>query len=675
MNHVVQGEPSMHQTILRRVRGPACAAALLFALAGCRGDADTADAVARFTPLPDSAAASASDSLVDGDLQDAIKATREVAARGGVPIPTETILLGYAFDARRKATQMRLDSNEFAQMLLSLGFPFDGLRQGAAAGSRQSMLRTIEPDEREDAHKAEGEIRVAERDAAQGARDAASERHQARKAAVLASARQRHDAAAEKAHALTKAPREEYEAGWDDARRERDAAYKALQDAKAEARALDAAYMQELEALSAARKAEDAAARQVGPNARAGRQLMELLAAWVRAAAADPDHPDSFVPLYLAEMARRQADPIDLAEAPPAHQHRWSLLEMALFAAAFQPRDEGAPASGAMAASTLLDVLVPPAHAASPTACEIAEDAWGSWKDVAATANGEITNALLERELSTRYGEMAAKEIGRTLSTMSIIGKIAQLAAFYAHTQVTVESDIDFLHKPQAGHRKVTYTARAGVSPEELEAFEEARKKGFDDQAIRDCLGWANLPNMDSIRDVAKDAEDWYLDWRLFGNGKHATWGRRDNPDARFFGGGRVGMPMKRVSGSSTESRFVVRIQPEAGHTGPQNTAQVEVRAEVDSAGLPSLSTLISAGKGALGLAEAIVDVGAGWIREVFKPKAYAVVTVEFHCPDPTYIFRDIEDPVADGGGDGSEGCTFHFDTRQDYQEWRAGWE
>src|SRR5690606_28473501 len=234
-------------------------------------------------------------------------------------------------------------------------------------------------------------------------------------------------------------------------------------------------------------------------------------------------HPDSFVPLYLAEMARRQADPIDLAEAPPAHQHRWILLEMALFAAAFQPRDEGAPASGAMAASTLLDVLVPPAHAASPTACEIAEDAWGSWKDVAATANGEITNALLERELSTRYGEMAAKEIGRTLSTMSIIGKIAQLAAFYAHTQVTVESDIDFLHKPQAGHRKGTYTARAGVPPEELEAFEEARTERFDDQAIRDCLGWANLPNMDSIRDVAKDAEDWYLDWRLFGNGKHAT--------------------------------------------------------------------------------------------------------------------------------------------------------
>src|SRR5690606_9805478 len=138
-------------------------------------------------------------------------------------------------------------------------------------------------------------------------------------------------------------------------------------------------------------------------------------------------------------------------------------------------------------------------------------------------------------------------------------------------------------------------TARAGVSPEELEAYEEAKKEGADDQAIRDCLGWANLPSTDEIRDVAKDAENWYLDWRLFGTGKHATWSRYDNPDAKFFGGGRVGKPMKRVSESSTESRFVIRIQPEAGHTGPENTAQVEIRAEVDSAGLPSLSSLVSA--------------------------------------------------------------------------------
>lgn len=663
----------MHQTILRRIRGPACAAALLFALAGCRGDAGADDAMAGFTPLPDGAAASASDDLADGDLEDAIEATREVATRGGVPIPTRTILLGYAFDARRKATQMRLDSNEFAQMLLGLGFPFEDLRQGDPAGSRQSMVRTIEPDEREEAHEAEREIHARASAGAMAARDAARERHQAQKASIIAAARNRYDAAVEEVYRLSKASREEHAAGWDAARLERDAALKALDDAKREAKALDAAYHRGLEAQSAAQRVESMAARQVGPNHEAGRQLMELLAAWVRAAAADPDHPDSFVPLYLAEIARRQSDPIDLAEAPAAHRHRWSLLEMALFAAAFQPRAASSSGTGPMA--TFLDALVPPAHAASPTPCEVAEEAWGSWKDVAATANGELANALLDLEIRKRFSEATAKELGKKIATLSIIGKLTQLAAFYEHTQVTVERDIEFLHKPQAGHRKVTFTARAGVSPEELEAYEEAKKEGADDQAIRDCLGWANLPSTDEIRDVAKDAENWYLDWRLFGTGKHATWSRYDNPDAKFFGGGRVGKPMKRVSDSSTESRFVIRIQPEAGHTGPENTAQVEIRAEVDSAGLPSLSSLVSAGKGALGLTESLVDVGAGWIREVFKPKAYAVVTVEFHCPDPTYIMRYVEDPVAWGGGDNSEGCTFTFDTQEEFREWKAGWE
>lgn len=662
----------MGRTILiRRIRDAACAAVVLLALAACRGDAG--DALAGFTPLPDSAASGASGELVDGSLEDALDAVRETTRRSGIPVSTQGELLGYAMDARRKSTQMRLDSNEFAQMLLTLGFPFEG-RAARAGGSRRTMVDVLDPAEQSATRDELGQRTLAEHEARRADEDRAKAAHRARRDAITREPQARYEAAAEATRRLSKASREEHAANRDAVRQERTDARAALSEARARARELDEAFQQELGARRKSARLEADIARELRPNHEAGRQLMELLAAWVRAAAENPDHPDSFVPLYLAEMARRQSDPVDLAEAPPAHRHRWSLLEMAMFAAAFQPEPE--PEAGARPLAVLMDALVPPAHATTP--CEVAQEAFGSWKDVANTANGQASNFLMDQEFKRLWGEDAAKQMGKAISSMSIVGKVIKLAAFYAHTQVTVGSDVSQMHKPQGTFERVTFTARAGVPPEELEAYERAVKEaGLQDQAVRDCLGWAGLPHSDSIKDVAKDAENWTLDWRLFGDGKHANWSRRDNMDAKFFGGGRVGKPMKRVSESSTESKFVIRVLPERGHAGPLGTAKVEVRAEVDSAGLPSLETLVSAAKKTfgLGLAESLVEIASGWTREVFKPKAYAVVDLEFHCPDPTYILRYVKNPVADGGGDLSEGCTFTFDTREEFQEWKAGWE
>lgn len=660
----------------------ACVGLLSLGIGACRGDAE--DRTADFTPLPRGEAATASTALVDADIDGTIESTRDVLARAGVQVASERQVLGFAFDARRKGTQMRLDSAEFAQMLKAFGFDFEGRRQ-RHPDSERGMNASLDKEDRPELER----MRLAERREAEDVRtatraeeDALRERQAAQRQALRDGAREREAAARAARDAVSqarrRAPRGEQAAfdarmaaahtEIDEARLHRDAVQR-------EIRALERRHEAELRDIAAAATLERRADEFVGRDHAAGRQLMALLGEWVRQAQSDPGHPDSFAPLFLAEMARRQADPVDLAADPDPVSHRWSLLEMAVFASAFRPAAAGAPRSGPgpLALIGSLSLLVPSVRADSP--CEVARDAWGNWGDVAQTGNANIVNTLLTRTFEAEYGTKGAQKIMGGIAAMSIVSKVVNLAAFYSQSQVTVEGEVSALHKPVGSHQKVAFTARAGVSPEELEAYRQAVEAARDvqmDQALRDCLGWGGLPAYDTIADVAKDADNWLLDWRLEGHG-HANWSLRDNERPRYLGWGRAAMKMKRVSPSSLESRFVIRVLEESAHKGPLGTGKVVVSAEVDSSSLPSLGTLVNAvGKTfGLGLVESLVDIAAGWTRVVFKPRAYAVLDLDFHCPHPTTIHRYVKNPVADGIGQSGEACTFTFDTPEEYKEWR----
>ena len=110
----------------------AAMATVAFALGACDGSESgtsagpiSAEAArASFVALPDSDAAAAAQALVGGDVDAAIAATRDILQRGRVRVLTDTQLLGFAFDGRRRAHQYRLDSAQLAHILKSLGFPF-----------------------------------------------------------------------------------------------------------------------------------------------------------------------------------------------------------------------------------------------------------------------------------------------------------------------------------------------------------------------------------------------------------------------------------------------------------------------------------------------------------------------------------------------------------------------
>lgn len=691
------------------------AAVLVFAVGACgdngaEGAAGAAaspqarKAVERFESLPEGPWTTLARQLVETqDLESAVDTTREVLARGGIatlgdatPLvpaqgpassfaatPLETVHL--AMEARRKATAGRLTGAEFAQMLEAFGWPFPDARPDGAAdrplvgGPSPDDARVIGEDDastRQQARDARLAARDAARDAMDAKRDAALGEFEARRTAARAA----HKAAAV-AHAATPpADRAGSMARMRAALDEVRVADKAWNEARTAFQATETAWREEGRAAAELARVEEGIARRIGPDYANGERFMAFLAAWVSEAAKHPEDPRSFTPLFLAEMARLQAAPVDLfgakrvspldddpppmRGAPRAAQLKWTLLEMQLFAAAFHRSDAAPP----HAASTIADFLIPAAHAEGP--CSDLKASMGpDLGEIHATASAETIGYVLDGALGAIGA--AGEAIGNALSATAIVGKVIKLAAFYSENQVTVAAEPKFVHKPTGGTKLVTYTATAGVSPAELQEYRRlAGKMSRADQSVRDCLGWAGFPSLADIEDVAKDAETWLIDWSIIEGRGHAYWSLANND--LYIKGVRQATKMKRVSDSSAQAKFVVDILSESAHTGRTRTAWVTVRAEVDAAGMPGLGTLINAGKGILGLADSLADIASGWIMVMFKPKAEATVLVEYHCARPTTVHRYVKDSVSDGEGDDGDPCTWVFDTKDDFDKWQA---
>lgn len=672
-------------------------------------------ATAAFAPLPKGPWSDlARDLVATRNLDSATTTTREVLARGGIgtwdgtrmlvapqgpassfrATPLETVRL--AMEARHKRTAARMDAAEFAQMLEAFGWPFEDADPDGRADERRDD--TLVREDRETlyaAAQAEREARIQADDAAREQADALRESAMAGPRAALERARAAHRDAAQ-VHAKTPpAERKATMARMQAALAEVRTAQQAFNAARQQLRPAEEARRAEVRAASEREDMAQRVADQVGPDYAAGERFMAFLAAWVNEAAKHPEDPRSFTPLFLAEMARLQGAPVDLTgahyispalgedaqvhkrTAPRSTQLRFTLLEMELFAAAFHRSEAKAatalrsPVDGiGGAVESLAGLVVPAAHATTPCS-DIKESMGPDLGEIHGLATSETAGYLLGGVLEEAFGA-GSKVIEQALGATAIVGKLVKLAAFYSEEQVTVTAKPTFVHKPLGGERKVTYTATAGVDPKELEEYERlSQKMAGADQAFRDCMGWAGFPTTTTIAEIAKDAENWLIDWKLVEGRGHVLWYLADNDF--YIKGVRQATKLKRVSPSSAAADFVVRVQPESGHAGPRFKAYAIARAEVDAAGMPSLGTLVSAGKGLLGLADSLVEIASGWVMVMFKPKAYAEVELEYHCPNPTTIHLYVTNAVADGVGEDGDPCTIVFRTEEDFEAWRGG--
>ena len=638
------------------------------------------------------------------DLDGAVVATREALARGGVATfdgsralvnvtapaalirvtPRETVHM--AMEARRRATASRLTAAELAQMLESFGFPFPNARANggnAAAEPRGAPAPALEDKIRQ--------AQINERNAAGASERAAEDQLQQAVDAEQAAARAKLDAAQQRITELT--------AAWQKSRQAVNKA-PAGERAAAEARVKEAwdargAAIAELGRLRAAEseaererrtrgtRASETANRAesvqrfIGPDFENGERLMQMLGAWVTNAAAAPEDPRSFTPLFLAEMARRQDPPIDLlasqftrtgrGDGPPVDLRglprsgrlRLTLLEIQLMSAAFL-RVSGASASLAplpwlrdprsMFANYVVHAQDGPCSDLMKSVEELGKAIAGDLGGAAASgAVGSGAGAALDKAIESAIGEAAAEKFGKIMDAVNLASKIARLVSFYNDAQVTVQPDEKSTHKPLGLNKYVAFEAIAGVSDEDLEEYRRALEAvSPQDRATRDCLEAAGMPKLANINDLAKEAEDWLVEWRIVeGSPAHSYWSM---PPNEFYLPGRQAMKLTRKSANSASAVFVVDILPEEKHEGKIVRAHVTVRASVDAAGMPSIGTILNPITGILGLVESLVELGAGWFQFMNQPKAYSTVEVEYHCPRPTEYY-ETNKPVADGGG------------------------
>ena len=579
-------------------------------------------------------------------------------------------------------------------MLETFGWPFKNARRGRDAadapmrGRLADDLHEAVRQGRAEERGAEREVAASDDDAREGARQAAMQRE-----AEIIKRMQEATLAWQKARqAAAKAP--------PDGKAVADAQVKQAWDARQalidERRRLQEASSQEqremrdrrVAASEDARRMEDVQ-RRIGPDYQAGEQLMEMFVLWVRKAAEDPRDPRNFTPLFLAEMALMQDPPLDLAGsrysrpargegapvdlrgAPRSQQLRFTLLELQLFAAAFHRTESSRAAAPARSWS------VPDPLSAFGGTVLHAQDPCSEFKDTlgklvgsklgadagtaAAEGAGAVASELAGRAVDAAAGAALdaadAAAFGKAMSALGMAARIGKLLSFYNDNQITVSADPVSTHKPPEGPGLASYTATAGISEEDWKEFEKALNADGAkvDRALRDCMNNLGLPTKADVSDLAKEAENWLVDWRLTDGSPPHAWISLKNND--FYLKGRMAMKLKRSSPYSASAKLTVDILPESSRTGKIVRTYVTAQASLDAAGMPGLGTLINVLKGPLGLADSLLELCAGWYQFMNMPKAYGTVEVEYHCPKETILVRTGK-PVADGGGgDGPDDC------------------
>ena len=677
--------------------------ALTLALAACSGSdgrtSGLSDTPAHgLEPLPEGPWTDLAQRLVNAqDLTTATRVTREVLARGGIATTDgERVLVdaigpatpfqltalearNLAMEARNRETAFRLHASEFAHFLDAFAWGEDGSRADEPAWQTPEETR---------ARYEEALARVdAARDAVLAgaeAEDLAAQQRITQLEAEVAEARDDYETAKAAINTVPLAEREPLYARLKAANQALRAANAPLNEARRSAR--DAVRDRTWRAGRAKDDAhrEFVAWSQVGPDYDSGERLLKLLDTWVRKAAEKPDDPESFTPLFLAEMARLQQAPfdllgseymrpsrgsdlpVDLRGGPRSDDYRLTLLEMQLFLAAFQRGQPAAPTAATRPApmpsrfaTTVADLLLPPAHAqGSLSMCDDVKKILGGDSPGEAGATGWAVN----ESASQAYGALgeALGLDGDLLSGLGTASKILRVVMQFANTEARVVAEQGPVHKPASagspGHgvTHAWFTASAGVDPKDLEDYEQTLKDqdARTGEIINRCLGSLELPSLQNLGEIADAADSWRVQWEirpLFP--KHLGISMRD-PDNAFINRNSPlrEMQLQRASPAHAEARLKAEVEPEQAKRGEVAVAHHTVVAKVVDTGAPGFGEMVNAVKGifGLGMKDIVVDLAAGWMKHILVPRAAAVQPIEYHCLDAEYI-RKVSNPVGDG--------------------------
>ena len=360
----------------------------------------------------------------------------------------------------------------------------------------------------------------------------------------------------------------------------------------------------------------------------------DFLAAWYQAAAAQPDAPDSFAVLFMAELNQRQSPPANLASGTEdPNLIRLSALEIELLIGAFDRTRSGAAKAKSRAASSAI-----PKAAGSP--CSDFVDQAGALGQAGQVGAGEAVGQNIENGLKQTFGEGTAGALGNGLNALGTLAKIAKLIQEFRYGYVKLELETaKQVHKPlaDAPNTPGKLKATAGVDPQQY-ADKVAAAGGAENsdqmQAISDCLGSLNLPTLTDARDVAADVENWRVSWSIVsGGGSQVLWSEGEEWDivSRFEN------KLTRVDDSTAinEVDFDILPQKTKATVGKMRMRKAVFKVQLRRGSMPDANTLWGSGKAgaaaamanpigaALGIADAIADISTKWVLEGASPSAY----------------------------------------------------
>jgi hypothetical protein len=168
--------------------------------------------------------------------------------------------------------------------------------------------------------------------------------------------------------------------------------------------------------------------------------------------------------------------------------------------------------------------------------------------------------------------------------------------------------------------------------------------------AMKDCFGVAGLPTLPTLGDLAKDSQNWKVMWRIPVGADNGYFSLNKNTfDSQLV------MKMNPEGDHSSSVIGIVDLTPQKQNSRKGLKKETDLMAEASlltaDTELPSLNTIINAIRGALGdafaLADVLTEIAAGWIQEMFKPKAYAVLTLIYY------------EKGSDGGGEWTGTVTY----------------
>lgn len=398
-----------------------------------------------------------------------------------------------------------------------------------------------------------------------------------------------------------------------------------------------------------------------------GIAMRDFLATWVREAGRHPRRVQSFTPLLLAELARRQTPSLDLAAGTfdPAAL-RLSLLEVDLFAAAFdrfaaKDRRPLPRRRGASRGRTSAD--------AGPGNCtdqlkEYLGKTVPGWDQVTSSAIGNVAGEAISIAIANLMTGKNVKDpkavfeanknaYGGILSIVNTLMRLQKLAALYAGVQIYVDVPVPSIEKPEAQQNYIAgqdqygdgiFTANVGLSPEAQKSYDK-EIKGLGEtfrkvrKAIQDCAGIAGLPVPSFSDDVAEDLSAFKVKWTLKASNKTANY---EFKKTKWFApGGRLG-ELTRVDPTLATHVFHVDIPtqqpwkfaPDRFTAAPSDYADATV--ELITAQPPTLGTLINGALGSqapFGLIDALVELSLGWFQSIDTPTDTGTLEVTEHRP------------------------------------------